>query len=271
MILGFLGKGGSGKSTLSTAVTEYLQKDSSNSVLAIDADYNMDLLHNLGGSDDFPFLGDTARLELKKTLGVDPEMTYANMVMNKENLGKLRLNPVDTFTNTYGKKIRENLRLMAVGPHTEKVLQEKMCSHGLGAMLKAYLPLLGLKENEYVIVDEKAGVDSVGTGTPSGFTMSIIVVEPTVYGIKAAKQISSLLENEYHLPFAYVINKVKEETDIEAVYKELEKNIIGHIPFGERIDDMYAEKIVTYAKAYMREKGDLRHAQSVSKFKRNMI
>jgi MinD superfamily P-loop ATPase len=102
--------------------------------------------------------------------------------------------------------------------------------------------------------------------------MSIIVVEATVYGVKAAKQISSLLENHYHLPYAYIINKVKSDTDINIIKEELgEKHIIDYIPFGESVDDIYAEKIIARVQKYIKENGDKRLEQSVFKFKNNML
>ncbi len=270
MIIGFLGKGGSGKSTLSTKVVQYLNKDKDNNILAIDADYNMDLLHNLEAGDDLEFLGDDAKFLMKKVLGVDEKVMYADIVLDQNNANKFSISTPDEFTEKHSKKINSNLSLMAVGPHSENVLNGKMCSHGLGALLKAYLPLLNLNKNEYVIVDEKAGVDSVGTGIPTGFNMSIVVVEATVYGIKAAKQISDLLQNHYHIPFAYIVNKVKSDTDIDMIKKELdEKYIIDYIPFGENIDDIYAEKIITYVQKYIKENGDNRLIQSINKFKNN--
>ena len=267
MIIGFLGKGGSGKSTLSTKVVQYLNKNKDNTILAIDADYNMDLLHNLEAGDDLEFLGDDAKFLMKKVLGYDEKTLYADMVLDENNKNRFTINPADEFTKKYSKNIFENVNLMAVGPHSENVLNDKMCSHGLGALLKAYLPLLNLNKNEYVIIDEKAGVDSVGTGIPTGFNMSIIVVEATVYGVKAAKQISDLLQNHYKLPFAYIVNKVKNDTDIDMIKKELnEKYIIDYIPFGENIDDIYAKKIIAYVQKYILENGDNRLEQSRKKF-----
>jgi CO dehydrogenase maturation factor len=270
MIIGFLGKGGSGKSTLATKVVSFLSTDKNNTVLAIDADYNMDLLHNLNAGDDMNYLGSDAKFLMKKVLGYDEKALYADMVLDENNSNRFTLNPIDEFTQKYSKKVSDNINIMAVGPHSENVLNDKMCSHGLGALLKAYLPLINIKENEYVIIDEKAGVDSVGTGIPTGFNMSIIVVEATVYGIKAAKQISDLLQNHYHIPFAYIINKVKSDTDIDMIKKELdEKYIIDYIPFGESIDDIYAEKIVKHVQEYIEKNGDNRLEQSRVKFKNN--
>ena len=269
MIIGFLGKGGSGKSTLSTKVTNFLSQNKNNTVLALDADYNMDLLHNLEAGDDLKFLGDDAKFLLKKVLGADEKAMYADLVLDENNANKFSISDPDEFTKTYSKKIHGNLHVMAVGPHSENVLNGKMCSHGLGALLKAYLPLINVKENEYIIIDEKAGMDSVGTGIPTGFNMSIIVVEATVYGVKAAKQISNLLKNHHNLPYVYVVNKVRFESDVEFIQKELgTENIIDYIPFCEEVSNIHAEKIIDYVKKHIENNGDRRLEQSMSKFKK---
>ena len=51
---------------------------------------------------------------------------------------------------------------------------------------------LQLKENQHVIVDEKAGADGASTGIPTGMDFAVIVVEPTPHGIKAGKQNSTV-------------------------------------------------------------------------------
>ena len=46
MKIAIIGKGGSGKSSISWLLTNYFSQNKK--VLAIDADYNMDLMHNFG-------------------------------------------------------------------------------------------------------------------------------------------------------------------------------------------------------------------------------
>jgi len=96
-----------------------------------------------------------------------------------------------------------------------------MCSHGLTTPLKVYLPLLKLNENEFVIVDEKAGTDGVGTGVTTGFNLALVVAEATPHGIKSAKQIISMLKF-FNTPFVVAINKIR-NTEIENNYKDLDK------------------------------------------------
>ncbi|MGH9549742.1 MAG: hypothetical protein ACRD3W_10220, partial [Terriglobales bacterium] len=48
MKIAFVGKGGSGKSTLTSLFIRYLQRNNNQSILAIDADLNMSLAGLLG-------------------------------------------------------------------------------------------------------------------------------------------------------------------------------------------------------------------------------
>ncbi len=50
MILGFLAKGGSGKSSVSSQMALYLNQEKA-TVLAVDADHNMDLAYNISGGE----------------------------------------------------------------------------------------------------------------------------------------------------------------------------------------------------------------------------
>ncbi|MES2623122.1 MAG: AAA family ATPase [Patescibacteria group bacterium] len=267
MIIGFLGKGGSGKSTLATAMTEYISHIGKK-VLALDADYNMDLSYNLSVSDDITHLGAEAKKDMRTYLDVDDRELYGEIVLHKTEKQFFSLNPMDTFTKKYTEQIRPNLYAMSIGPQPHEVLHGKMCSHGLGAVLKVYLPLLQLGEHEHVIVDEKAGADGVSTGIPTGFDFAVVVVEPTPHGIKTAKQIGELLEY-FKTPYGFVVNKVKESTDIEKVKTELNGTVITCIPFGEYIDSACIKDIYEYVKNYRVIRGDMRLQRSIDKFTRN--
>lgn len=187
MKIAFVGKGGSGKSTLAYRMTEHILAKGFN-VLAVDADHNMDLAYNLEPTFSGPFLGEAA---------VD---------MQKHATTLFSLEPADPFTEKYAPRVRNRLRLMVSGPHTEDVLLGKRCSHSLSSPLKIYLPGLKLRPDETVIVDEKAGSDGVGTGILAGFDHVFVIAEPTLHSIKAAHQISDILEF-YKIPYSFVINK----------------------------------------------------------------
>jgi CO dehydrogenase maturation factor len=188
MKIAFLGKGGSGKTTLSTALVKHMHAGGMN-VLAIDADHNMDLSYNLG-ADPTLFLGSDPDL-IKEYVGMKREDTFANTLQTAEGKGIVfTLDPLDAFTKSVSMTIDKNLTLMTAGPHTDRIRTQEACSHSLAAPLKVYLPLLLLKENEVVVIDERAGTDPVATGILKGVDLAVIVEEPTVYSQRVARQIA---------------------------------------------------------------------------------
>ncbi|MBH41339.1 MAG: hypothetical protein CL685_01340 [Candidatus Magasanikbacteria bacterium] len=220
MIIGCLGKGGSGKSTIATLLTKYLVSQGK-CVLAIDADHNMDLSHNLGAPlEKMSFIGSSLP-SLLSYVGLSKDEKYYE-IFSKE--GK---DPVfhfsgaqDLYTKHYAHPLSASLFIMTAGPHTENILHGKYCSHSLATPLKVYLPFLSLQNDNYVVVDEKAGSDGAGTGVCTGFDVGCIMVEPTEHGVKAAKQIAELLDF-FGTPYVFVGNKVMDEEDMCYITKNI--------------------------------------------------
>lgn len=192
MIIGFLGKGGSGKSTMATALVRGLRARGMR-VLAIDADHNMDLSYNLGASPSL-FLGSDPD-RIKEYAGAARSSNFVEAAqVGKARAVEFTLWPADTFTNQTSVELEDGLRLMVAGPHTDRVRSQTACSHSLAAPLKTYLPLLRLKEGEGVVIDERAGCDPVATGILSGVDLAVIVQEPTVNSQRVANQIAHELD-----------------------------------------------------------------------------
>lgn len=205
MKIAFLGKGGSGKSTMATAVVRHLAA-SGWSVLAIDADHNMDLSYNLG-ADPSLFLGTDPDL-IKTHVGSTREETFAQaLVRGKECDISFALSPLDTFTAAMSVPLGDRLRLMTAGPHTDRVRSQEACSHSLAAPLKVYLPLLTLQPDEAVVIDERAGTDPVATGILASVDLAVIVREPTVNSTRVAEQIARELSLA-NIPHCTVDNKI---------------------------------------------------------------
>lgn len=223
MVIGFLGKGGSGKSTLSTLMALYLHQ-TDNRVLAIDADHNMDLSYNLGFSGtDGPCIGGTF-LKLREEMGVSydekTEILFASGLPDR----RFTLNPKDEYTAKYSTELKEDFFLIMSGPQNENVLYGSHCSHSLAAPLKIYLPLLNLEAGEYVVVDEKASVDAVTTGIPTGFDLSVVCVEPREHSLRVGKQIIEALR-WHDLPYVVVLNKTTDDEEIFKAEKVLGEKI----------------------------------------------
>jgi CO dehydrogenase maturation factor len=232
MKVAFLGKGGSGKSTLATHAVKYLH-GSGYSVLAIDADHNMDLSFNLGATGEESFLGSDPGL-IKEHLGVSREATFAEALKqgSLENI-RFRIDPPDPFTSRIATQLSERLSLITAGPHTDAVRYGGDCSHSLSAPLKVYLPLLSLASRQAVVIDERAGTDPVATGILEGVDRAVIVVEPTVHSVRVARQISEELTLA-GVPHMFAANKAGDED--AAIFEPLPFPPSARIPFSKGAD-----------------------------------
>ncbi len=248
MIIGFLGKGGSGKTTLSSAFALYLAQE--NFVLAVDADHNMDMTYNLEAPERMSYIGQAIK-DIHSYLGVG---NYKESFEGDKE-PEFSLSPLDTITELYSTLITPTLRVMSTGPHTDDILYDRTCSHSLMTPLKIYLPFLKLKEKEYVVVDEKAGTDGVGTGITTGFNAAVVVAEPTVHGLKAATQIIQLLKF-YNTPYFIALNKVQKDEDI-ALCKEkfgrepdfIFKTDTETQRFGKHVSSIYKDEFAKLKKS----------------------
>ncbi len=206
MKIAFLGKGGSGKSTMATAFVNQL-RDKGMRVFAIDADHNMDFSYNLG-IEPSVFLGTKPEL-IKEYVGTEHKTTYADTLrLAKEKNISFSAFPPDEYTKKVSVEIGLDLRLMTAGPHTDRVRSQEACSHSLAAPLKVYLPLLKLSNEEYVVIDERAGTDPVATGILNGVDLAVIVREKTVNSTRVADQIKTELELS-NIPYIIVENKIE--------------------------------------------------------------
>ncbi len=211
-----MGKGGSGKTSLSTAFTRFLG-EKNHHVLAIDADHNMDLLFNLAGEQgDFPYLANH-HVRIKELFGIPAETRLYQQAIAEERINEQMFGMNNAFFAAFTREVSPHLWCMAAGPHTEDIHHGVACSHTLTSSLKAYLPFLALGESEAVVVDSTAGMDMVGTGIARGMDLVCITTEPTIHATKTAKQIAQGLA-EHEVPSVYVLNKcASEEQRAQAV------------------------------------------------------
>ncbi len=221
MHIAFVGKGGSGKSTVATQMALHLSSVGRR-VVAIDADHNMDLSYNLSKGDisSLAFFGDSLA-EISDFVGLREGEKYTDLFFdNRYQDVCFTTNEKDFFFGKYGTKISEEVLLATAGPQTDDVLYGKSCSHALTTPLKILLPLLRLGDDEVAIVDEKAGADGVSTGIITGVDVGVIVCEPALHSVKTAKQIAELMQF-YKTPHIFVGNKITSSEDKDFITSEL--------------------------------------------------
>jgi CO dehydrogenase nickel-insertion accessory protein CooC1 len=255
MIIGCMGKGGSGKSTVATGLVRVAHAQS-RKTLAIDADHNMDLVFNLmGETADFPFLG-SHRDTIRSTAQLYPGETYRERFIRGGVLPEFMLDPVDAVTQSVTREILPGLRLMAAGPHTDEVRQGHACSHVLASPLKWYLPNLHDGAEQAIIIDSTAGMDMVGSGIAVGMDLVYIVAEPTIHSTKTAKQIAEGLK-WFNVPHVFVVNKVQQPEQVDQAAQwlgEAPMFVLSFTADAQENETIFGE-MIRYAEAFARSSG----------------
>jgi CO dehydrogenase maturation factor len=211
----FVGKGGSGKTTLSSLFVRHLVA-AGKPVLAIDADINQHLGVALGLNEDayVPAMGEHLT-EIKEYLrGDNPRIGSATSMVKTTPPGSgsrlLRLNGDDPV---HGKLAVDaaGARLMATGPFSEEDLGVS-CYHSKTGAVELYLNHLVDGPDEYVVVDCTAGAESFASGMFTRFDLTFLVAEPTRKGVGVYRQWTEYAA-DYDVALALVGNKVHEPTD----------------------------------------------------------
>ena len=233
MKIAFVGKGGSGKSSISWLAVKTLE-DTGSTVLAIDADHNMDLTSNLGLDPDATPLMHTTERAFMETIGMAREEKLSSVVNKKEDsLPSFTTSPQDTYTSSIATKVSDNLSLINIGLGSPDVMFSAKCAHGLSGPLKYYLGLLNEKD-DFVVIDSVAGADMLNYGLYAGIDAVIGVVEPHRNSIKVFEQIQDICRKSL-IPCFAVINKPTENDFYKDFVSKNSMLILGEIPFDENI------------------------------------
>lgn len=225
MRITFFGKGGSGKTTLSTSFIKFL-KNSNLPALAIDADINVNLHAGLGLKSNL--LGDQfdevanflepIRSKTHHIIGSTPPTNESYFI-------KPRLS--DQFLQKFA-TTDDKISLLTVGTYSENSVGYECYHSKLGVIFLIYNRLLDDK-NFYVVADATAGVDSVGTSMFSVSDLNIFVVEPTLKSINVYLDFLKITKN-YDLNTYVLANKIQDSSDIEFISSKINPDsIIGYI------------------------------------------
>ena len=214
MRVAFAGKGGSGKTTLSSLLVRYLAGQRL-PVVAIDADINQHLAEALGADGQPPALG--ARLEeIKQYLrGDNPRISSAAAMVKTTPPGRgsrlLQLGGGDPV-HALAVSTPCGARLMATGPFGEDDIGVA-CYHSKTGAVELYLNHLLDQPGEYAVVDCTAGAESFASGMFTRFDLTFLVCEPTRKGVGVWRQWAGYAA-DYDVPVAVIGNKVQAEEDI---------------------------------------------------------
>ncbi|SFF71340.1 CO dehydrogenase maturation factor [Actinacidiphila alni] len=262
MKIAFVGKGGSGKTTLSSLFIRHLAA-SRVPVVAIDADINQHLGPALGLAEDdaaaLPALGAHLPMIKEYLRGANPRIGSAETMIKTTPPGSgsrlLRLTEDNPVYAACARTIRldvpepaagsvagsavqtaagpvdggDRVRLMVTGPFNESDLGVA-CYHSKVGAVELCLNHLVDGREEYLVVDMTAGSDSFASGMFTRFDMTFLVAEPTRKGVAVYRQYKEYAR-DFGVELAVIGNKVQGEDDVAFLRAEVGDDLlvtVGH-------------------------------------------
>lgn len=217
MKISVCGKGGSGKSTVTTLLAkQVLQHDLK--VLVVDADDSNSGLYQMLGFESPPtplmeLVGGKAGIKAKKE--------------QQSLLTQARIHTSEIAPDYIRKQ--DGLMLVGIG----KILQAlEGCACPMAVLNREFLKKLTLNTNEIAIVDMEAGVEHFGRGIDENIDHVLVVVEPSFDSLNLAARIKILAAGMQKRVSA-VLNKTPSEEvsrKMRAALADKGLNVIGAFP-----------------------------------------
>ncbi|MFG3094878.1 ATP-binding protein [Streptomyces sp. NPDC048202] len=239
MKIAFVGKGGSGKTTLSSLFIRHLAAAGA-PVVAIDADINQHLGPALGLDEAeaaaLPAMGDRLPLIKDHLRGSNPRIASADTMIKTTPPGRgsrlVRITEPDAVYDACARPVELDggaVRLMVTGPFTDADLGVA-CYHSKTGAVELFLNHLVDGPGEYVVVDMTAGSDSFASGMFTRFDMTFLVAEPTRKGVSVYRQYKEYAR-DFGVTLKVVGNKVQGPDDVEFLRAEVGNDLlvtVGH-------------------------------------------
>jgi CO dehydrogenase maturation factor len=239
MKIAFVGKGGSGKTTLSSLFIRHLAASGA-PVVAVDADINQHLGPALGLPEAeaaaLPAMGERLPLIKDYLRGSNPRIASADTMIKTTPPGEgsrlLRVcedNPVYDACARPVELDGDAARLMVTGPFTDADLGIA-CYHSKTGAVELFLNHLVDGPDEYVVVDMTAGSDSFASGMFTRFDITFLVAEPTRRGVSVYRQYKDYA-SDYGVTLKVVGNKVHGQDDLDFLRAEVGDDLlvtVGH-------------------------------------------
>jgi CO dehydrogenase maturation factor len=234
----FVGKGGSGKTTLSALFARHLAT-AAQAVVAVDADINQHLAIALGMSEDqaflLPALGEHLA-EIKDYLRGSNPLIPSAAAMTKTTppgSGSRLLRPAssDPVHQRFARPV-DGVSLLATGAFTQDDLGVA-CYHSKVGAVELYLNHLVDQPGEYVVVDMTAGADSFASGLFTRFDLTFIVAEPTRKGVSVYRQYRDYA-SEHGVALAVIGNKITGPEDVDFLRRHVGDDLLvclEHSPY----------------------------------------
>ncbi|MFE5399253.1 ATP-binding protein [Streptomyces sp. NPDC056568] len=239
MKIAFVGKGGSGKTTLSSLFVRHLAATGA-PVVAIDADINQHLGAALGLDESdaagLPAMGDHLTLIKDYLRGTNPRIVSSEKMIKTTPPGEgsrlLRVREDNPVYDTCARPVELDggaVRLMVTGSFTDADLGVA-CYHSKTGAVELCLNHLIDGPDEFVVVDMTAGSDSFASGMFTRFDITFLVAEPTRKGVSVYRQYKEYAR-DFGVALKVVGNKVQGPDDLDFLREQAGEDLlttVGH-------------------------------------------
>jgi len=233
MKVAFVGKGGSGKTTLSALFCRYLAALQF-PVIAFDADINQHLAEALGLMEGdaalIPPLGSEIERIKEYLRGTNPRITSVAAMAKTTPPGQgsrlWRVREKNPLLSYFGRHV-DGVTLFMTGPFSEQDLGLK-CYHSKVGAVELLLNHCLDGSCEYIVVDMTAGADSFASGLFTKFDMTFLIVEPTRKSLGVYYQYTEYARN-YNVQLGVIANKVETQDDLDFVRKQVGDDLLAWV------------------------------------------
>ena len=239
MKLAIAGKGGVGKTTLSSLLAS-VYSDRGQNVITIDADPDANLATALGFSAEQASqivpISEMGELIEERT-GAKPGTTGSFFKLNPK---------VDDIPESFSMR-RDNIRLLVMG---EVKAGGGGCVCPESTLLKALMSHLLLGRSEVVIMDMEAGLEHLARGTARAVDAFIVVVEPGQRSVQTANAVRKLAF-DLGIEKCYIVGfKVRGEDDRQYIKDNLpDFEILGFVDYDPMVADADRKGIAVFEHA----------------------
>jgi CO dehydrogenase maturation factor len=221
-VVGFAGKGGTGKTSIAAMTVRYLRDIKGGPVLAVDADSNACLNEALG-------------IEVHATIGGLREDSLEAIRDGGERPGGMTTEQLFDYQVNQSVIEADGFDLMVMGRP-----EGPGCYCAANNIIRKYSDILA-EDYPFVVIDNEAGMEHLSRRTTHAVDLLLIVSDPTVKGMQTLKRISNLVD-ELKLDVkerAFLINRVdnQSEEEIRSYAESIGLTITALIPQDAKITE----------------------------------